>query len=356
MFSLLDHTTQVHVRFINKKTILRFCDRRTRKEIQEKMLSVLTICIFAQGGCPEHCWNLHDIMPANVPISVVECDLNSLHPANDTLYVARGQMVTQLSHRVSMWKRSFFLKNVGVFVMADEYNADKNSNALGPFDFALRNYYFPVLKNAGHIHLGSLGNLTCGYHENVITEPAPRLGYFWLPPLSLATLPLFPRGNLVPGSRRKFSFCFVGSEHADRRDMSRAFEQVEGGKIVLQKTFRGDLGTGRYAIETLGNCAIALIPRGNNVETIRMMDALKMGAVPALVHLAGTRNNHFYIEQFFEPPPFIVENSWVKVRDRILQITARDSTIDDIQSRTQSWFSRYRECVRQDMHILLTSV
>ncbi len=153
------------------------------------------------------------------------------------------------------------LQNIGFFQVGDE-KGDAGCASYGNADYVIRNYYFE------HQLAHKPGRITWvpnGWARAI--GPVRSIDQLTF---SERTLPAFFSG-------------FVGQDADqidDRQQLLRIVE--ENGVVALMATTAGfglGLGPAAYAAH-MGNARFALIPRGRSPETIRLYDALELGAIP----------------------------------------------------------------------------
>jgi hypothetical protein len=319
--------------------------------------------------CPETCYNVYDLLPPEIRTNIVEVsmwDLPGMSPRNNVLFVARKEVVEKVAGTVQEWKQKGF-KNFGLFLQADELNEDANSMHFVHFDYGIRNYYFDALTGAENLRLQTLGNISCGTLDRGFSFPEStdspgrlesRFGVYWTLPLSNAVLPPLSLGSLIKTSERKHHCCFMGSLRQDRKYMADVFRNAlrkrAGLKCLIstEKDFLGSLGPWAYGINGMAQCQIALLPIGNSPETIRMLDAVKLGAIPLYVDSPDHKIHH-YMDKLIDSPPFLRADSWLDAVNVVIDAVGHPQELDLLQQSILEWYHRYDVCQRNDMRLLL---
>jgi hypothetical protein len=166
--------------------------------------------------------------------------------------------------------------------------------------------------------------------------------------------PMAPEARL-PASVRPIAGFFAGSLGARTLSHERlaAVEAVEraGLPFMLRPTptSRDRLGSVAYAAH-LGMSRFALVPGGNSPETIRLYDALEMGAIPILL-----RSRFVEAEGALANPPLLLLDDWSQLAQAYAPYDGSDAAslarLDELQARCGEWWRRFslerRERVRK---------
>jgi len=317
--------------------------------------------------CPVHCYNIYDVLPKDLPVSIRGQFYQSIQePVEDVLFVAAGRFFPHVGRQVGKWKHANLAQNIGLFERDDEANNASNAKFYRHFDYVIRNYFFDQLESEPMIRLQALGNISCGTLNQGFKFPPldyaefhePRLGVFWFLPLKKATLPDIPRGSLLFSSQRRIHCCFLGSRKTDRLEMQQEFVQAMqtdptlNCKIEIFDNWGGKRGPYVYAVATLAQCMVSLIPAGVSPETIRLMEALTYGSIPLLVDSPDFQT-HSYINKLFQRPPVIRTDSWRDAVHAVQNLRRYPQQADWMQQRMFQYYDTLQDCIKNDMKKIL---
>lgn len=212
--------------------------------------------------------------------------------------------------------------STGLFHNADErFHKGEIADVYDKFDYVLRQYY--RRDDDGKFHgytLHALGNHTCGTTQQSLplsgTERGPKWGVHYVP-LNAHTVDvqlLHHATANYPTSLRPTNCSFIGradvkrSKH-EREAMKTAVEE-HGAEMNCIITFTGGFASGNTKFEyfnyDISRAKIGLSPRGSAIETHRLAELLRMGAVPAIVA-------EDYLFATFKSVPGIIAEDWTAV-------------------------------------------
>jgi hypothetical protein len=155
-----------------------------------------------------------------------------------------------------------------------------------------------------------------------------------------------PAASLLRASQRSVPGFFAGAIAMrtlsdERRAMAEAVEAA-GLPFELRSTAtaRDRLGPMAYGA-ALGNARFALIPGGNSPETIRLYDALEMGAIPIML-----RSPFVDASGALNMPPFPLIDDWSElgaVYRRLGGETPKAlAELDALQAKVIGWWTRFK--------------
>lgn len=157
--------------------------------------------------------------------------------------------------------------NIGVFHFGDEAGTDDTA-FYADADYVFRHYHFPARLEA-----------PAGRCREVI----------WVPNGWATGVGPAPEGQALPYEARQHSVFFAGFAGGPERVLAEREAMLEGlrarqipATVILSGGFAQGLGPASYAAY-MADTRHALVPAGNSPETIRLYDALELGAVPIIV-------------------------------------------------------------------------
>jgi len=350
---------------------------------------LLTIAIDSRHSCPGLCLFVHPLLPSWVRYRQLHFDsevdlaetLKEEH--GHVIVVARTNIVNignwaverRANHTNST--SSGVVPTTGLFHNADErIHSGEIVNVYDKFDYVLRQYYRK--DDDGKFHgytLHALGNHTCGKTQQPLplseTEAGPKWGIHYVP-LNAHTVDvqlLHHATATYPTSLRPTNCSFIGradvkrSKH-ERATMKTAVEE-QGAEMNCTISFTGAFATGnskfQYFNYDISNAKIGLSPRGSAIETHRLAELLRMGAVPAIVA-------EDYLFATFKSVPGIIAEDWpgvVKLMKNYLaeekKVLAENQNDDGTRISKLEMLSRegpkfYRDleaCMMADMDFIL---
>ncbi len=226
------------------------------------------------------------------------------------------------------------LKSAGnkvvLFHMGDE-RADKNISLYSACDLVIRNYYFPqiVSQAAGSSKVIWAPN---GFRTGV----GPRLA-----------------SALKKADQRQATAAFLGwinnaaSYQGERANFAKAAALCGENLFVMPSNgFAGGYNVGLYSA-ILEDSIFAPCPAGNSPETIRLYDALEVGAIPISL------KHDFLVSEdalaAIGPVPFPIIESWEQLPSYLVQmkntLSARPAEIVKLQADCIAWWTRYKQAI-----------
>ena len=351
---------------------------------------VLTIAVDHRGSCPDKCAFAHKILPPWVRYRYIDFDTevdltdmfdnDPIEQANPShvLFVVRTNVIN-----LSKWaveRREKHGVSIGLWHMADEriYGGEIQQPYYARFDYVIRNYYpyepyFTMATANGPIHdmnLHALGNYTCGTSPTKLpTVPRtdggkslgdPRWGLHWafLDTHSLHVLFDREATSVWPTSRRYYNCSFIGRPDVKRMQKQRSIMADTIKQVVPDLNCSIEITSGfaagkepwEYITQDLTNTKIGLAPRGSALETHRLPELLRMGAVPALI-------DEPYLHATFQSVPGILGDNWTqvaeKMRDLIVDERNGGQKLQELSQKGAKFFQQLQECMRSDMDVIL---
>lgn len=288
---------------------------------------LLTIAIDSRHSCPDLCTFVHPLLPSWVRYRQLhfdsEVDLAEIlkDDHGHVIVVARTNIVNIANWAVER-RTNHTNSTTALFHNADErIHKGEIVDVYNKFDYVLRQYY--RTDDDGKFHgytLHALGNHTCGATKQTLplpnTESGPRWGIHYVP-LNAHTVDvqlLHHATATYPTSLRPTNCSFIGrgdvhrSKH-ERETMKTAVEE-HGAEMNCTVTYTGAFATGNTKFEyfnyDISQSKIGLSPRGSAIETHRLAELLRMGAVPAIVA-------EEYLFATFRSVPGIIAKDWPDV-------------------------------------------
>lgn len=215
---------------------------------------------------------------------------------DNTLFVSFGDPVAYFEAA-----RERGNKNVGFFQVGDE-KGDAECKSYAMADYVIRNYHFP--HQLAHKPGRSIW-VPNGWARGIgPVRASDHLAF------DQRTLPAFFSG-------------FVGQDQDQIDERQKLLQVVNSHNVqALMATTAGfgqGLGPAAYAAH-MGNARFALIPRGRSPETIRLYDALELGAIPITLEadwMSATDGLGV-----FGPPPFVYLKTWDELPAYLAQFEA----------------------------------
>mmetsp|Transcript_47424 Transcript_47424/g.57424 ORF Transcript_47424/g.57424 Transcript_47424/m.57424 type:complete len:419 (+) Transcript_47424:311-1567(+) len=353
-----------------------------RQTISKKRpVAFLTIAVDNRISCPDKCVFGHGILPNWVKYRyIVFADVDDLQktlseslPEDDThlMIVARTNIVN-LANFAST-RRSRLKKSVGLWHMADERLVPGEiKGQYNKFDYVIR-HYLRFGERGFHtfdITLRALGNHTCGSSPPLpvtgeTLQKEPRFGSHWimLGPHEDHSLLRFDADEVWPTSRRPLNCSFHGRKDVhrskgERKMMYTAFNDGADGKSLnCDVSYSTGFAAGKskfdYLAGDLQNNKIGLSPRGSNVETHRLTEALIMGAVPAVV-------DEPYLHAPYQTVPAIIGKDWESVAKEMKRLLSDErrggKELENLQEKGVQFYKKYEKCVKSDFNLIMTLI
>lgn len=227
-------------------------------------------------------------------------------------------------------------KNVGAFHLGDEIGECDHS-WYPDVDYVIRNYWYP---EAFRLPTGARCRkilwVPNGYRHGI----GPRARHGLLPTSARAT-PLFFAGFLSASPQAQ----------ADRQTM---LDIVNRNLAVLPTVtvttggFGSGLGPGAYG-GWMESARFALVPRGRAPETIRLFDALELGAIPVSLR-------HAFLEapEALAGAPIVILDSWQDLVPWYAKISAKPlADLDVLQRDILDWWDLCEARFQQDVTQLI---
>jgi hypothetical protein len=131
----------------------------------------------------------------------------------------------------------------------------------------------------------------------------------------------------------------------ERQQMKDAVEQAAlPFELRITATSRDRLGPAAYAAR-LADARFALVPGGNSPETIRLYDALEMGAIPIML-----RSTFVDAPDALNGPPFVLLDEWAGLSAAYAPLSDESppgrAVVDLLQAEVVDWWERFK-CAQQ---------
>jgi len=219
---------------------------------------------------------------------------------------------------------------VALFHMGDE-RADKNSVLYSACDLVIRNYYF------SHIVSSVTG--------------APKV--LWAPNGFRTGVGPRSASALKQADQRQAIAAFLGwinnaaSYQGERASFAKAAALCGENLFVMPSNgFAGGYNVGLYSA-ILEDSIFAPCPAGNSPETIRLYDALEVGAIPISL------KHDFLVSEdalaAIGPVPFPMIDSWEELPSYLVQMKSMMGTnpaeIIKLQANCIDWWTRYKQAI-----------
>jgi len=159
------------------------------------------------------------------------------------------------------------------------------------------------------------------------------------------------RKNLVPASRRKYVWSFLGQAgKSSRPDMARellrvvpnfffATDDVPGFVVHNKLDGKGRRFSTAECAEVLFESSFAPCPMGNvNLECYRVYEALETGSIP----IVEKRLTLDYFRDLLGDHPMPTVRSWAEARRRIAELLVHPEQMDALQQRCIAWWRQYK--------------
>jgi hypothetical protein len=127
----------------------------------------------------------------------------------------------------------------------------------------------------------------------------------------------------------------------ERQQMKAAVEQAAlPFELRFTATSRDRLGPAAYAAR-LADARFALVPGGNSPETIRLYDALEMGAIPIML-----RSTFVDAPGALNGPPFLLLDDWSGLAAAYAPLSDETprglAELDALQAKVTDWWERFK--------------
>jgi hypothetical protein len=225
------------------------------------------------------------------------------------------------------------MRNMMLLHLGDEHGTDDRSFYANA-DLVLRNYWFETIMA-----------------ERKVT---------WVPNgYAIGVGPAAPAARLRASQRSSAGF-FAGAlgmrklSH-EREMMKAAVEQAGVGfELRFTATSRDRLGPAAYSSH-LGDARFALVPGGNSPETIRLYDALEMGAVPIML-----RSAFVDATDALNAPPFVLLNDWSELAAAYApfadDLPRALAELDALQDKVVGWWGEFKHLQQKKLRNMIDAV
>jgi hypothetical protein len=221
-------------------------------------------------------------------------------------------------------------RRLALFHLGDEQGTDDKA-FYSHADLVFRNYWFEAIAGMRNV--------------------------FWMPNgYALGVGPAAPNA-LLAASQRPTAGFFAGALEMrqlshERREMREAVEKAAVGfDLRFTARARDRLGPSAYAAH-LGAARFALVPGGNSPETIRLYDALEMGAVPIML-----RSPYVDAEGALNGPPFPLLKRWSDFGEVYAPFAGTSApalaALDALQAHVVQWWTQFKRKQQQKMRTLI---
>ena len=337
---------------------------------------LLTIAIDSRHSCPELCVFVHPLLPSWVRYRQLHFDdekdlaekLKDDH--GHVVVVARTNIINIANWAVD--RRKWEGASTGLFHNADErFHKGEIWGVYEKFDYVLRQYYRRDEDGKFHgYELNALGNHTCGTARQSLPnrgaqEPGPTWGVHYVP-LNAHTVDVHllhhPASN-YPTSLRPNNCSFAGRADVKRskheREAMKAAMETSGAEMNCTVTYTGAFASGHSKFEyfnyDISLSKIGLSPRGSAIETHRLAELLRMGAVPAIV-------SEDYLYATFRSVPGIIAKDWPSVAESMKEYLAEEreavaagrlSKLEMLSREGTKYYRDLENCMMADMDFIL---
>lgn len=227
-------------------------------------------------------------------------------------------------------------KNVGVFHMGDERFALDRS-FYGKVDYVIRNYFHPDA-------LSVPGSSGC-------------LGVLWVPNGYRHGIGARSPQTLTPFADRYHVMFFSGQANAGlegQRDRALMVDVVRRNQLpaamMVTDRFGGGLGPATYSAY-MENSRFALAPRGHAEETIRLFDAMELGAIPI-----SLRHEFLFDPGALGGAPVVILDDWEQLPQWLAQMVMKPGAHPVWQARQKQmidWWSSFKIRIRSQVTELI---
>jgi hypothetical protein len=224
--------------------------------------------------------------------------------------------------------------NVGAFHMGDELG--QCDHAWYPdVDYVIRNYWYP---DAFRLPPGARCRKVLWVPNGYRLGIGPRARKA-LVPTSQRTTPLFFAGFLSPSPQAQ----------AERQNMLDILRSSALPAITLvTDSFGRGLGPAAYGA-WLENTRYAPVPRGRAPETIRLYDALELGAIPI-----SLRHAFLDASETFAPAPIVILDSWNDLPAWYAHAAVQSpAQLDALQRQILDWWSVCKSRFQREVSTLI---
>jgi len=227
-------------------------------------------------------------------------------------------------------------KNVGVFHMGDERFALDRSFYTG-VDYVVRNYFHPSAL--------------------AIPESSRCQGVLWVPNGYRHGIGARSPQTLTPFTDRYHVMFFSGQANAGlegQRDRARMVDVVQRNQLpaamMVTDRFGGGLGPATYSAY-MENSRFALAPRGHAEETIRLFDAMELGAIPI-----SLRHDFLLDPRAMGGAPVVILDNWEQLPQWLAQAVMQPGAEEVWEARQKQlidWWSSFKIKLRSKVTELI---
>jgi len=219
-------------------------------------------------------------------------------------------------------------RNIGVFHFGDENGSDVTA-FYAEADYVFRHYYFPgrLMPPGGHC-------------RQVV----------WLPNGWAAGVGPAPAGRQLSYSERRHGVFFAGYAGGEDRVLDEREAMLAALKthqipatVILSTGFAQGLGAASYAAY-MADARHALVPAGNSPETIRLYDALELGALPIIVERPWLTAADGL--GALGPPPFPMIASWQELPQTLASLEGLDGEV--LRQQVGMWWTALKAHIAAD--------
>jgi hypothetical protein len=214
-------------------------------------------------------------------------------------------------------------RNIGVFHIGDELLA-ADRRFYPAVDYVIRNYWFP--------------------EAFILPQGCRCLDVIWVPNgYRFGIGPRRAQGLMPFGARPTLLFFsgFLQSSDAALEDRTTMLDIVRRhalpAVVMTSSGFAEGLGAPSYGA-WMESAKFALVPRGRSVETIRLYDALELGAIPIMLDSPVIRH-------LMPGAPFVLLESWAQLPEWLATETAKsafDVTMTARQHVLIAWWTDFK--------------
>jgi len=170
-------------------------------------------------------------------------------------------------------------------------------------------------------------------NEKVLTIP---LGYHW--PCAKPIKPLVDR---------KYLWSFCGTDWNGRSEEMKVLKDIQPRRLEYYKEWNSpsQLNEEEY-IELLSDTVFVPCPRGNNLETFRLYEALEHGCIPVFTELPASLEDSGI--------PFLATRNWDDIKELIEHLNKNKGQLLQYQTSILGGWSSFKERLKKDVSSWLT--
>lgn len=250
------------------------------------------------------------------PVRVIAVERLADAPFLDNMLVV--SMMTEFASYTAEARRRG-MRNLMLLHLGDEQATD-DRGFYRDADLVLRNYWF----------------------QAIMADPK----VIWIPNGYAIGVGPVASNTQLKSSQRSLAGFFAGAlgmralSH-ERQQMKTAVEQAAlPFEMRFTSTSRDRLGPAAYAAR-LADARFALVPGGNSPETIRLYDALEMGAIPIML-----RSTFVDAADALNGPPFLLLDNWSALAAAYASLSDETprglAALDALQAEVGDWWERFK--------------